>query len=68
MFNLGLQLKTEELYRGLVRRDSVWDKLLFWLVRQKVRIEHSSTHRGTRVSFEGPKPMSPVFRSAATCG
>ena len=36
MFNLGLQLKTEELYRGLVRRDSVWDKLLFWLVRQKV--------------------------------
>ena len=59
MFNLGLQLKTEELYRGLVRRDSVWDKLLFWLVRQKVTTSHT---------FEGQKPTSPVFRSAATCG
>jgi len=36
VFNLGLQLKTDELYRGIVRRDSVWDKLLFWFVRQKV--------------------------------
>ena len=62
MFNLGLQLKTEELYRGLVRRDSVWDKLLFWLVRQKVTTSH------IRASFEGQKPTSPVFRSAATCG
>ena len=63
MFNLGLQLKTEELYRGLVRRDSVWDKLLFWLVRQKVTTSHL-----IRASIEGKKPTSPVFRSAATCG
>ena len=36
VFNLGLQLKTGELYRGLVRKDSIIDKLLFWFVRQKV--------------------------------
>ena len=36
VFNLGLQLKTGELYRGLVRKDSIIDKLLFWYVRQKV--------------------------------
>ena len=36
IFNLGLQLKTGELYRGLVRKDSIIDKLLFWFVRQKV--------------------------------
>ena len=36
VFNLGLQLKTDELYRGIVRKDSIWDKLLFWFVRQKV--------------------------------
>ena len=43
VFNLGLQLKTEELYKGIVRRDSIWDKLLFWFVRQKVRIYRTST-------------------------
>ena len=36
VFNLGLELKTGELYRGLVRKDSIIDKLLFWFVRQKV--------------------------------
>ena len=36
VFNLGLQLKTGELYKGVVRNDSLCDKLLFWLVRQKV--------------------------------
>ena len=36
VFNLGLQLKTDELYKGIVRSNSVWDKLLFWFVRQKV--------------------------------
>ena len=36
VFNLGLQLKTDELYKGIVRNDSIWDKLLFWFVRQKV--------------------------------
>ena len=39
VFNLGLQLKTEELYKGIVRRDSIWDKLLFWFVRQKVGLK-----------------------------
>ena len=37
VFNLGLRLKTDELYKGIVRSNSVWDKLLFWFVRQKVR-------------------------------
>ena len=36
VFNLGLRLKTAELYKGIVRSNSVWDKLLFWFVRQKV--------------------------------
>ena len=36
VFNLGLRLKTDELYKGIVRSNSVWDKLLFWFVRQKV--------------------------------
>ena len=35
---MGLQLKTDELYKGIVRNDSVWDKLLFWFVRQKVSL------------------------------
>jgi len=36
IFNFALSSKTEELYKGIVRRDSIWDKLVFWSVRQKV--------------------------------
>ena len=36
IFNFGLSKKTEELYKGIVRRNSIWDLLIFWLVRNKV--------------------------------
>jgi len=36
IFNFALSSKTEELYKGIVRRDSLWDKLVFWSVRQRV--------------------------------
>ena len=32
IFNFALSSKTGELYKGIVRRDSIWDKLIFWLV------------------------------------
>ena len=57
IFNLGLQLKTDELYRGYVRKDSLIDKLLFWFVRQKVggnvrlMICGSAPLRGVVMSF-----------------
>lgn len=36
IFNFALSSKTDELYKGIVRKDSLWDKLVFWSVRQKV--------------------------------
>lgn len=50
LFNLALAAKTEELYKGMVRpaavtppltaeqvrRDSVWDRLVFWWVRARL--------------------------------
>ena len=36
IFNFGLSKKTDELYKGIVRRNSIWDLLIFWLVRNKV--------------------------------
>jgi len=36
IFNFALSNKTDELYKGIIRKDSVWDLLVFWFVRQKV--------------------------------
>lgn len=36
IFNFALAAKTEQLYKGIVRRDSIWDTLVFWSVRQRV--------------------------------
>jgi len=36
IFNFALSNKTDELYKGIIRKDSIWDKLMFWYVRQKV--------------------------------
>ena len=36
IFNFALSKKTDELYKGIIRKDSVWDLLVFWFVRQKV--------------------------------
>jgi len=36
IFNIALSAKTEELYKGVVRRNSLWDALVFWSVRQRV--------------------------------
>merc|ERR1719354_406538 len=30
IFNMPLSFKTEELYKGIVRKTSMWDKLIFW--------------------------------------
>ena len=47
---MGLQLKTDELYKGIVRSNSVWDKLLFWFVRQKVGFDACYLVFGLRLS------------------
>ena len=36
IFNFALSKKTDELYKGIIRKDSIWDTLIFWFVRQKV--------------------------------
>jgi len=36
VFNIALGFKTDEMYKGIVRKDSFWDKLVFWSVRQKL--------------------------------
>jgi len=36
VFNFALSSKTGELYKGFVRRDSIWDKLIFWSVRNRL--------------------------------
>ena len=36
IFNLALTYKTAELYKGIVRKNSILDALVFWFVRQKV--------------------------------
>lgn len=36
LFNLALAFKTDELYKGIVRNNSIWDKLVFWSVRKKL--------------------------------
>ena len=36
IFNFALAKKSEEVHKGIVRRNSVWDSLIFWWVRGKV--------------------------------
>jgi len=36
IFNFALSSKTGELYKGFVHRDSIWDKLIFWSVRNRL--------------------------------
>ena len=36
IFNFALFYKTDELYKGIVRKNSLIDALVFWFVRQKV--------------------------------
>jgi len=36
VFNLALSFKTDEMYKGVIRNDSIWDKLVFWSVRKKL--------------------------------
>lgn len=36
IFNFALASKTKELYKGIIRKNSIWDNLIFWFVRQKV--------------------------------
>ena len=36
VFNFALSKKTDELDKGIVRNTSLWDKMIFWFVRNKV--------------------------------
>merc|ERR1712013_364281 len=36
IFNFALASKTKELYKGIIGKNSIWDNLIFWFVRQKV--------------------------------
>eukprot|EP00092_Neocalanus_flemingeri_P012319 GFUD01013279.1.p1 GENE.GFUD01013279.1~~GFUD01013279.1.p1 ORF type:complete len:666 (+),score=116.54 GFUD01013279.1:120-2117(+) len=36
IFNFALKYKTDELDKGIIRKDSIWDTLVFWFVRKKV--------------------------------
>jgi len=36
IFNIALSFKTDEMYKGIVRNNSIWDKLVFWTVRQQL--------------------------------
>ena len=36
VFNIALSSKAEEIFKGIVRRSSFWDRILFWFVRQKI--------------------------------
>ncbi|XP_023346235.1 long-chain-fatty-acid--CoA ligase 1 [Eurytemora carolleeae] len=36
IFNMALAFKTDEMYKGVIRNNSVWDKLVFWSVRKKL--------------------------------
>jgi len=36
IFNYALSKKTDELDKGIIRKTSIWDALIFWFVRNKV--------------------------------
>ena len=36
IFNYALSHKTAEIDKGIVRKNSIWDALIFWFVRSKV--------------------------------
>jgi len=36
IFNVALAFKTDEMYKGIIRKDSIWDMLVFWSVRKKL--------------------------------
>ena len=56
IFNFALSSKTEELYKGIVRRDSLWDKLVFWSVRHRVGAPTASAQYQITLEDNMPPP------------